>query len=216
MFERRGFLVGGLGLMALPSALGAALPIPPGNRIGFDITRKGSKLGTHVLKFASDGNRLTVLVDVVLTYRLLGITLYRYTHHCTEVWQGGEVISLESRTNDNGKPFSLNASRGPAGLTVQSSGTSRYVAPANALPATHWNQRQLSGPWINTQTGQLMHPRVVPGGVEKIAAAKGASLEARRYELTGDAKFSMWYDKIGWAGLSFNKGGALIRYERQA
>ena len=125
-------------------------------------------------------------------------------------------MSLESRTNDNGKPFHIIASRGPAGLSVQADGAARYVAPANALPATHWNQRQLSGPWINTQTGQLMRPRVVPGGVEKIVAAGGALLEARRYELTGDAQLSMWYDKVGWAGLSFNKGGTLIRYERQA
>jgi hypothetical protein len=34
--------------------------------------------------------------------------------------------------------------------------------------------------------------------------------------LSGEVQMVMWYDRVGWAGLSFNRGGAPIRYERQA
>lgn len=216
---RRELLIGGGSAVLaglLPAAARAAMPVPPGDRLGFDILRKGSPLGSHVLTFTSAGDRLTVKVAVGLTYKLLGITLYHYTHHCTEVWDGGEVVALDSRTDDNGKPCALTARREAGGLVVEATGMARYTAPANALPATHWNQRELDGPWINTQDGKLLRPRVAPGGAETIPAAHGRSLNARRFDLSGDVQMAMWYDRVGWAGLSFVRSGSPVRYERQA
>ena len=66
MIDRRQALSGalmesGLALAGYPSgATAAALPVPAGNRLGFDILRKGSKLGTHVITFAAAGDRLTL------------------------------------------------------------------------------------------------------------------------------------------------------------
>ncbi len=221
MIARRELLIGGGALtllpgLLLPAAARAAPPPPPGDRLGFDILRKGSPLGHHVLTFATAGNRLTVKVEVSLLYKLLGITLFHYSHHCTEVWDGGEVVALDSRTDDNGMPRQLTARRGAGGLVVEATGTPRYTAPANALPATHWNQHELDGPWINTENGKLLRPHVAPAGTETIPAAGGRSLNARRFDLSGEVQMVMWYDRIGWAGLSFDRGGATIRYERQA
>jgi hypothetical protein len=221
MLARRELLIGGVmgggALALLPSPLrAAALPVPLGNRLGFDVLRKGSQLGTHVVSFAQAGNRLTVHVEVSLIYKLLGITIYHYTHHCTESWEGSEVVTLDCRTNDNGTAYEVSAKREAGGLVVQASGQPRYTAPAGALPATHWNQRELDGPWINTQNGKLARPRVTAAGNETIPAAGGRALTARRFDLSGDVKMAMWYDRQGWAGLSFDRGGAPIRYERQA
>lgn len=219
MIDRRQALLGGLALTAasgLAPGAALALPIPPGNRLSFDILRKGSKLGTHVISFAPSGDRLTVRVDVRLAYKLLGVTLYQYTHNCTEVWEGGQVVSVESRTNDNGKPHHVSASRIPAGLAVQGSGVPRYIAPADALPATHWNPRQLEGPWINTQDGKLTRLRTTPRGTETIALSGGRTTSARCYDVSGEVTLSTWYDRIGWAGLAFTMKGSPIRYVRNA
>jgi hypothetical protein len=202
--------------LLLPAAARAAPPAPPGDRLGFDIFRKGSPLGHHVLTFATSANRLTVKVEVSLIYKLLGITLFHYSHHCTEVWDGGEVVALDSRTDDNGTPSQLTARREAAGLVVEATGIPRYTAPANALPATHWNQRELDGPWINTQNGKLLYLHVKPAGAETIPAANGRTLNARRFDVSGEVQMEMWYDRIGWAGLSFTRAGSPIRYERQA
>jgi len=218
---RRDVLIGGGALALLPglivsSGAHAALPVPPADRLGFDILRKGAPLGSHVLAFSQQANRLTVQIDVRMLYKLLGVTLFRYSHHCTEIWEDGQVVALDSRTDDNGTPCQLSARRENGALVVQATGSPRYTAPANALPATHWNQRELDGPWINTQTGKLMRLRVAPAGAETIPAAGGRTLSARRFDVSGEVEMAMYYDRIGWAGLSFTRGGAPIRYERQA
>jgi hypothetical protein len=217
---RREILIGGVMIAALPSfpARGATsvLPVPVGNRLQFDIMRKGSKLGKHELSFSPAADGVTVHAAVELTYKILGVTLYHYTHRATEIWADNQVVALQAMTNDNGAQYSVTARRGPGGLAVQGSKAPRYIAPVDALPASHWNQRELEGPWINTQDGRLMRPKVTAGHVETIPAGGGRSLSARRFNLSGEVQLDLWYDDhLGWSGLSFIKGGALIRYERQ-
>ena len=216
MIDRRELLVGGAMLAAMPAGLRASLPVP-GDRLGFDIMRKGSKLGTHLLSFERSGDALTVRVAVDLVFKLGFITLYRYSHHATERWQGDQVVALQTVTSDNGTPNQVTGRRDASGLVIEGTKAPRYVAPANALPATHWNRRELDGPWINTQDGRLMHPRIAPVGSDMIPTASGQQIRATHYALTGDVLLDMWYDaKPSWAGLSFKaKDGSTIRYERQ-
>ncbi len=179
--------------------------------------RKGAKLGTHQLTFDRSGDALTVHVAVDLVFKIGFITLYRYSHHATERWVGDQVVALQTSTSDNGTPNQVTGRRDASGLVIEGTKAPRYVAPANALPATHWNRRELDGPWINTQDGRLMHPKVAPGGSDMIPTAAGAQIRANHYALTGDVQLDMWYDaRPSWAGLSFKaKDGSTIRYERQ-
>ena len=144
------------------------------------------------------------------------VGLINNLHHATEVWRGNQVVALDTRTDDNGKAFQLKGVRGPAGLVLTGNHIERSIAPANALPATHWNKRELDGPWINTQDGKIIRPKVARAGSELIPRANGKSALAQRYNLTGEVALTMYYDDGGWAGLSFVKGGSLVRYEREA
>jgi hypothetical protein len=217
MIDRRQMLAGGLALTAWPTMARAALPIPNGNRLGFDIVRKGATLGTHVLTFTPSGDGLVVHVAMELVYKIMGLTLYRYAHRATETWAGDQIVALETSTDDNGTQYTLSGRREGGALVIQGNKTARYVAPANAMPATHWNRRELDGPWINTQDGKLLRPRITPGATETIPAANGATTKGRHFALTGDAQLDMWYDdRLGWTGLSFVKSGTAVRYERQA
>jgi hypothetical protein len=215
MIRRREVLIGSAAFAATPM-LRAALPVP-GDRLGFDIVRKGSKLGTHELTFERSGDSLVVGVAVDLVFKIGFITLYRYSHHATERWAGDQVVALQTRTSDNGETFEVSGRRDASGLVVQGTKAPRYVAPVNALPATHWNRRELDGPWINTQDGRLMHPKVAAMGADTISTATGGSVRANHFVLSGDVQLDMWYDsRPSWAGLSFKaKDGSLIRYERQ-
>jgi hypothetical protein len=216
MLDRRQMMIGGSLMAVLPFPLHAALPVPADNRLCFDIVRKGSTLGTHEVTFAMSGDRLTVTVAVNLVYKILGVTLYRYTHRATEIWEDGRVIALHTTTDDNGEKYQVSGKRGGTGLVIEGTKAPRYTAPANALPATHWNQSELDGPWINTQDGRLMHPKVTPGKIETIPADGGRKVIARRFSLSGDVQLDMWYDdRLGWTGLRFSRGGSVIRYERQ-
>lgn len=216
MIGRRVFLAGGAALATMPTLARAAWPVPADNRLAFDVVRKRTRLGTHILTFHPEGDALTVQVAVDIVFKLGPIVLYRYRHRATERWQGDQVVSLDTRTDDNGTACQVIARREASGLVVQGTKAPRYIAPANALPATHWNRRELDGPWINTQDGRIMRPRVSPEGRGIIPTADGGTVPARRFALSGDVQLDLWYDdRARWAGLSFVKGGEAIRYLRQ-
>lgn len=217
MIDRRELLVAAGVMAALPAPARAALPIPPGDRLGFDIIRKGSKLGAHVLTFERSGDDLVVRVAMELVVKAAFITLYRYSHSAVERWSGDQVVALDTKTDDGGTKYVVTGRRTGAGLVIETNGKPKFVAPADAMPATHWNRRQLEGPWINTQDGKIFRPKVTPVGTEAIPTAKGAPLKANRYALSGDVAMDLWYDaRPSWAGLSFTgKDGSVIKYVRQ-
>jgi hypothetical protein len=217
MIARRQVMAGALALLAPWRAFGAALPLPPSDRLGFDVWLAKRKLGTHDLVFhrATDGG-LVVDITVDIAFRVGPITLYRYTHQAQERWAGGEVIRLSTTTLDNGTRHRVEGHREASGLIIQPEGKPAYLAPADALPATHWNHRELDGPLINTQTGELLRPRIAPEGPGTVTTATGHALRVNRYALTGPIALTLWYDEAQeWAGLSFTKAGAEVHYARR-
>ena len=216
--DRRTVLAGGIAALLAPrpaSAATAITGIPASGRLGFDIIYRDRHLGSHTLAFHRNGGDLVVDVAVDLAFKLGPITLYRYSHHAVERWNAGEVAGIDTQTNDNGKRHRVTSRRESGGLVVESNTVPRYTAPDSALPATHWNRRELDGQWINTQDGQLIRPNVSARGVEMLATTTGGRIRARHYTIGGPVQMEMWYDDDQqWAGLSFTKGGADIRYVR--
>jgi hypothetical protein len=217
MIARRDVLGGALALLIPARALGAALPVPPGDRLGFDVWRGSRKLGTHDLVFHPSPDGVVVDVSVDIAFRIGPITLYRYTHQARERWAEGQVAEIDTTTNDNGTRYHVAGRRESRGLVVQADGHAAYVAPPDALPATHWNHRELDGAWINTQNGELIRPHVAPQGMCMVETAAAKPLRVHRYALSGPVQMSLWYDEAqAWAGLSFVKGGAEVRYARRS
>jgi hypothetical protein len=223
--SRRNLIVGGGAFLCAPRLLAepvatagtksSLLSTPPGKSLTFAVMRTGSKIGTHMLTFDQDGDNLTVQVNVELRVGVGPIALFRYKHHATEVWKNGLLASLNTETNDDGTPNKVTGSRTPEGFKVEGTKARLYIAPDNALPATHWNHKQLDGPWINTQDGRLLHPKITPMGGELIPVASGAKIRAKHFSLTGDAILETYYDDTpNWVGLNFKAGdGSVILYE---
>ena len=211
MIGRRAILAGGACLVAARPAA-AALPVPPNNRLAFSIVRKGDAIGTHVLTFEPDGDRLTVHVAADIAVSLGPIVLFRYRHRATERWEDGRVVALDSATNDDGTHVKARMWREGGPLIVESTGNPKYTAPADASPATHWNKAMLNGPIINTQTGKLMRPTISRLGAGTIP---GRQQQAWGFALRGDADLDTWYDAAPrWVGLRFDgRDGTEIRYE---
>lgn len=207
MIGRRGFLAG--------LVTRAALPVPAGDSLSFDIIRKGDRIGEHRLVFRRDGERLTVSVaaDIVITFG--PIALFRYRHRATEVWDGGRVISVDAATNDDGTPARATARRDDAGLWVEGTKAPRYLAPPASIPGTHWNRAMLNAPFINTQDGRLMAPRVTDAGARMVQVADRL-VRAEEYQLRGDADLDTFYDaEPAWVGLRFHaKDGSEVLYRR--
>jgi len=219
--SRRNLLIAGGAFLYAPRLLAdpaksSLLGTPPGKSLGFNVIRKGDKIGEHLLTFDGQGDNLKVQVDVELKVGLGPIVLFRYKHHASETWTNGQLAALDTETNDDGTHHKATGRWTPEGFKVEGSKTKPYVAPPDALPATHWNRKQLDGPWINTQDGRLLRPKITPMGEDKIPVASGGEIEAQHFSLTGDAILETYYDATAsWVGLNFKAGdGSVILYER--
>ncbi len=211
MINRRDFLS-----VCIAAPLGVAMPCVAGNRIAFRIRRKGSVIGAHTLDFAPRDDGFDVAITIDIAVRFGPIPLYHYRMRGVEQWRDGVVSFVEATTDDDGKTNSLRCERDAGGLWVTGSKQPRYRAPADALPASHWNIAELNGPWISLQDGRLFHPEVTLRGEEPALLADGTTVPARHYNLSGDVQLDLWYDDAErWAGLGFTASdGSLIRYER--
>ena len=214
--RRRAWLLGAAGFLAGPGPA-KALPVPPSRQLAFEIWRKGSQIGTHTLNFTQTGNSLAIKIAVRIAVSFGPIRLFHYRMDGIEQWRGARIFYIDTTTNDDGKAAQMHADQTAAGFAVKGSGTARYIAPPHALPATHWNIAELSGPWINPQSGKLLHPHVTPLGEETVATAGGGSAIGQHYKVSGDVELDLWYDaNQHWLSLSFaGKDGSLIRYLRR-
>jgi uncharacterized protein DUF6134 len=214
MTTRRGFLVSAAACGVMRTAV-AQPASPESKRLAFRLVREGNAIGTHVLTFARSDNRLDVHIEVDIAVRFGPLVLFRYTLRGLEQWQNGQVVHLDATTNDNGTADQMHADRDTRGLWIEGSQASRYLAPSDALPATHWNMAELQTPWINLQGGRLLHPVVRRVGPGPVTMAGGQTETATEYALSGDARLDIWYNAARqWSGLRFAaKDGSEVRYQ---
>ena len=139
-------------MLALPS-LGLAAPAGAASwEQAFTVSRNGTPIGRHRLRFQQDGPRLAVDIAIELEVKLAFITVYRYRYRHTnrELWDDGRLIGFTSRTDENGTPHRVEARRAGDGLVVDGD-QGRIDAPGDAIPSTYWHRRFLERqPWIDT------------------------------------------------------------------
>jgi hypothetical protein len=214
MIGRRTALFGAVGTCISRGA--RAIPmVPEDRRLAFRVTRNGSAIGTHVLNFVRLDNGLDIRIAVDLAVSFGPLVLFRYTLRGLEQWRDGVVVHVDATTDDDGTSDAMRADRDGRGLWVQGSKAPRYRAPADALPATHWNMAELDGPWINPQDGRLLHPVVQYVGSDPVPLADGRLEQATHVQLSGEVHLELWYTAARrWSALLFTaKDGSLVRYE---
>lgn len=217
---RRGFSLSAASLAGLASGLaGRALAqdkAPPGGRIGFDVWRNGEKIGAHTVRFQGKPCAGSATIAARMLVKVGPVPLFHYSHDATETWEGGRFIGLVSRSVTGGKVETVSATRSSEGVRILRSGGAPILAPATALPLTHWNRDALHGPLFNPQTGALVRETVTPVGGDGVRMADGTPVSCSGFRLIGDAEITDWYDANAiWSGLR-GKGpdGSTIEYRR--
>lgn len=206
-------------------------PYPP--TATFAVLRNGQPIGWHKMAFAFKDGRLSVTSDVEM--KVAGLVGYRYVQHVHEEWQGGQLLSLTAKTDDNGKVYAVRAKRTAAGLAVEREQppsfsdaaaafagftppeVSRQTVSASVLPTSNWNVEQVhQTELLNTQYGVLSHTKIVSAGRELVKTAHG-TIAATRYTYSGDLQADQWFDDRGrWVKASFNVfDGSTIEYVLQ-
>ena len=223
MLTRRIVVGGALALSSLQIS-GAALALsntklrgqPSSSVLNFRLKREGLQVGSHVLRFKPSQKGVTIDIAVDIAVGFGPIVLYRYKLRGQEVWERGQCVAASSQTDDNGTASFMKAMREPAGLRVEGSGGPSYIAPENAVIASHWNEAEMTGPWINLQNGALLSPNVTALGPDPVKLANGKQVAASCYAITEPAKIRIWYTPASiWTGLKFTaKDGSQVQYER--
>lgn len=183
--------------LALPPVGASAAPIgsPTGpTHLDFTVFRNGDPIGHHEITVEQTADSETVAIKTNIVVEVAYIPVYRFEHTGREVWRNGRLISLRSKTNDDGDKHTLDVSAKADHLDVDGDGATSS-ADVNILPASLWNH-DIVGKTIllNTLTGKQMSVAVSDLGADTITA-HGATIAAHHYKLTGDLKRELWYDQ---------------------
>ena len=216
-------------LMAAGSATASAAEgAPYGESLVFSAFRNGQPIGTHALAFQRQGGRLIVSTSIDFAVKLLGITAYRYSHRSREIWNGDDLQSITTLTEDDGKHYAVRARQEGNGLVVerempgavvndqglQRGGPIRETLPSGILPSTHWNMNQVKqSRLLNSQKGTEERIAVARVGRETVKTVAGA-VEATRYSYSGGIRMDQWFDDRGcWVkSLFVVSDGSTIEY----
>lgn len=185
-----------------------------GQEIYFKVFRNGNHVGEHQVRFSlGENGQLIVITNMSIVIKVFGLTIYTFIYKSESEWLNGKLYNLDSEYKEG---------RSSNKVAVTLDNNTLYVngpdgvvnGSENLLPTNHWNARVLShNQVINTLNGNISNVSIKNVGREYIVA-QGKSVEAERYEYTGDITASLWYDDEGrWLKMSFVKDRSVIDYE---
>jgi hypothetical protein len=162
----------------------------------FAIMRNGEQIGIHAIEISRAGPETNVRITTDLVVKVLFVTAYRLQHSAVERWVNGQLVALESTTDNNGVRHKVSATRGASGLAVEADGKTSHV-DQNTFPASLWNpelmRRKMA---LDTQDGQVDPISVTDDGTEDLSL-DARVLKAHHYEIKGRYSQEVWYDEHG-------------------
>lgn len=169
--------------------------IPESGVLAFNVLRDGDAIGTHVIRFIEAQGELSVDIATTVAVKLplVSIALYRFEHEGHEVWRDGKLVTLKSKTNDDGAAHRLQVLASPDGLMVDGD-AGAHQSDLAIIPASLWNPNIITQTRIlNTLDGREMVVAVDDLGEEEIKTRHGP-VTARHYQVRGDLDRELWYN----------------------
>ncbi|AMV26310.1 hypothetical protein VT84_18070 [Gemmata sp. SH-PL17] len=147
---------------------------------------------------AADGTEtVAVTTDVQVK---AGLFSYTYHLNSVEVWRKGQLVSLEAKSNDDGKKRAVKAVANEQGLVVTVDKDTRKAA-GTVLTATGVRvpaaDKVRDAVLFDAEDGSETAVRVEPLGACRVPL-NGKTIEGARYKLTGkDVAAEWWFDANG-------------------
>ena len=190
------------------------------NRIEFDIYRNNKHIGKHIFSFKRSNGQLAVESTINFEIKKLGIVLYKYHVNGTEIFQDGEFIKFNSKTDQNGKKKYVNIDLVDEKYKIDGSSFKGKV-PKEYLLGTWWNHSIVKAPaQISAVSGRIIKQEVTFLGKEiiKINNKEYKTLHfnfsSTDKKLKKDKKLNtdVWYDEetLNWVKASFEKKGKWV------
>lgn len=194
---RRGLIVGATALVLAPKVAFAA----PG-KFSFAVFRNGTKIGEHAMVITGDDANLVATAEVAMTVKVGPVPVFKYKHRASEKWRGGQFVSIETWTEQNGKKTHVMAVSAPGAVTIDGP-AGLQKGPADAAPLSHWNTAAFSRPLFNQQEGKFLKVRT-------------ARVAPNHWTIRGETEIDDFYDAEGqWSALKGKlDDGSTMEYRR--
>lgn len=189
-----------------------AMAIP--KDMNFTITKGGKSIGTHVFKFSGNDARLRVDVETHTKVKVLFLN-FTYDHKRTEVWQGVKLVSLKSKTDDDGTPHKLAIKAN--GLKIVGKADGKPFSKGDlALPVTFWNSSVLLKRDLFSSLDGLDYKLKWKKLADETIKVEGKMVKAKVYVMSGGLERKLWYSKDGeFLKTAFKKKGYDIEWIRE-
>jgi hypothetical protein len=157
----------------------------------------GKRAGDYRMTITThDDGSVSMQGQARISVRIFVVT-YRYNYGGTEVWKGGRLQQLESRTDDNGKRYAVSAVADADGVRVQVNNQPGR-APADAWVTTYWrlpeaNLRNRNLTLLDADTGQVLNATLQYIGPSQVSVA-GQVQNCTHWRVSGQAQVDLWYD----------------------
>lgn len=210
---RRALLAGAGGLIAtsaLPTGVWASGATASRR---FTVRALGRNIGTQTNTVTRQGNQLTSQVNINIDVKIFGVRLYRYRMNNTEVWEDGQLVSIDAETRENDdRPDRVRARPLNSKLQLESPRYTGVLDPTDLATTTYWTKAFLEREtWLSTQDGERYD--VSFNAPEPTSFSVGGQpVEALRYQVQGDLPISLYYDlNDEWIGTNFEVRGRSVR-----
>ncbi|MEM0923327.1 MAG: DUF6134 family protein [Pseudomonadota bacterium] len=163
--------------------------------------RDGDDIGTHSLSATLDDRGFVIEIRIDLAVKVLGFTAYSYNLINRETWRDQQLVSVDSRVNDDGDEDFCKVAREGDELSISGSRFTGKV-PGSAVTTSYYHPDFISRrPWISSQSGRPLEIDIAPSG-------------ENAFQVSGQLTTKLTYDSRGeWMGAEFDAGGELGTYE---
>lgn len=168
--------------------------------LSYTVLRDGQNIGTHSFDINQNGATTEVDIKTDIKVKVLFVTAYKFEHTSKEMWANGQLMSINSTTDDDGTPKALKVAANGAKLTIDGTVKGqerRQHADAPIIPASLWNPEIVKQTQIlNTLDGTIMSVSVEDKGLSEVEAG-GAKQQAHHYAITGELTRELWFTPAG-------------------
>jgi hypothetical protein len=206
----------GMAVVPLPFAVPrAATPFGPFKDLRFRVLRDGSEIGAHSLTFEGPAERMTVRSTIRLQVRVAFVTAFRYEHDGEEIWENGRIVSLRTRTHDNGPKYEVTGAPEGNGFRVVGPGGPFTTRPDLLTSGAVWHPDYVRQTTIINveQGGELgLSARKL---AEEPVTGPGGQVMAQKYRMvTPQCGGFVWYDSaMRWLRADVEIKGEKLKYD---
>jgi len=184
------------GLAILPASANNP-PAPLKIHKVFDVFRGSDKIGTDTIDIERQNDTTTVKVKTDISVKIMFMEAYRYEHSCNEVWKNGQLVTLKSRTNDNGTKHSVEVTAANDKLNMEVDGKHSDL-PKTAAPADLWSIDVIHrSDAFEPDSGKRLLFKVTDLGPDSVTI-NGVTHQAHHYKiadtLAGEFARDLWFD----------------------